>query len=142
MLLRIVIFDQDVESLDTLNYILSRQGHEVLCFAEPCICPIYTNNSCQCSQQNACVDILLIENKMSKMSGLDFVRQQSIRGCKGVVRNKAIMSANWSPEEIEIAKTLGIKLFTKPIDFQQLFRWLGECQRKIVPYRTLASLAI
>ena len=115
MILRIVIFDQDVEALDRLNYILSSQGHEVLCFAEPYICPIYSNDSSACPQTTACVDILLIDNNMPKMTGLEFVRQQSINGCNGIIRNKAVMSANWTSEQIEAATYFQIKIFSKQI---------------------------
>jgi hypothetical protein len=66
------------------------------------------------------------------MTGLEFIRQQSLRGCKGVNNNKAIMSGAWSPEDLLLAKSLGCKIFTKPIHFKEFDSWLGKCINTIL----------
>ncbi len=140
MLLRTVIFDNDVDALDALNYSISSHGHEVLCYDEPYMCPLYTDVISECPQDNACGDILLIDNKMSRMTGLEFIQQQCLRGCKGTVKNKAVMSADWSTEEIRTAEQLGCRIFSKPIDTKELFMWLEERIKHLIPRRALMGI--
>jgi hypothetical protein len=77
---------------------------------------------------------------MPKMTGLEFVRQQSVRGCKGIMKHKAVMSGSWSAEELRLAKSLGCKIFYKPMDIQELMDWLKECEQTISSERKLVDL--
>lgn len=140
MLLRVMIFDNNDDALDTVNYSLSCRGHEVYCLDEPAMCPVYTDSACNCPQKYPCGDILLIRNDMSLMTGLEFIRQQCLRGCKGSAANKAIMTGALSSEEKVTAEQLGCKVFTDPLHLQDLFAWVEERRKIISPARTLAPV--
>lgn len=140
MHLRIVIFGNDADALDALKFSLSSRGYEVLCYSEPYMCPGYTGCSTGCFQQDPCVDILLVLNRMKRMTGLELIRQQARKGCKILAMNKAVISGDFSSENLQEAEKLGCKTLFKPLDLNELFRWLEERACKIDPARKLALI--
>ena len=138
MLLRIVIFGNDAEAVDALNYILSSRGYEVLCYGEPDMCPGYTGCFSYCSQQNPCFDIMLVMNRMKRMTGLELIRQQTNAGCKVLTINKAVISGDFTSEDLQEAEKLGCRTLSKPLDINELFNWLEERAGRIDPARKLA----
>lgn len=126
MALRVVIFEDEQVTRETLSRLIGSRGHEVLCFADPSCCPLYSGIACSCTEEEACGDILITDNQMPVMTGLQFIRRQYERGCKGIVANKAIVSAYLSPEELEQSRELGCKVFHKPLDWREMQRWLDE----------------
>ncbi len=96
---RIIVFEDDEASRNLLTLVLERRGYEVISSPDPTLCPIYSNLGESCPHEDACGDFLLTDNRMPRMTGIDFVEVQSQRGCKGIVKNKAVISGTWSPEE-------------------------------------------
>jgi len=137
---RVIILEDDESSRALLSLLLEEKGFEVLAFADPTICPIYTDSEQVCSHEDACGDFLLTDNRMPGMSGLDFVGEQARRGCKGIVKNKAVMSATWNDEELERAEKLGCKVFRKPYQVAEIIDWLEQRCRNLDPQRKLAVL--
>jgi CheY-like chemotaxis protein len=137
MRLKVVIFDDDKDVLDLLTALVTDRGHEALSYSEPTLCPLYLNLSCTCTSGEACGDILITDNHMPQMSGLEFIQEQSLRGCKGINRNKAILSGAWSPEELQLANSLGCKIFYKPFDIKEFIEWIEECEANISGERTM-----
>ena len=76
---------------------------------------------------------------MPRMTGLEFVENQTKRGCQGCISNKAIISANWTKEEKAKAKNLGCKVFNKPFQIDELTQWLDEREKHIPKNRKLAD---
>ncbi len=76
---------------------------------------------------------------MPRMTGLEFVESQTKRGCQGCVSNKAIISANWTTEEIDKAENLGCKVFRKPFKIDELTQWLVEREKHIPKNRKLVE---
>ncbi len=140
MKLRVVIFDDDENVLDAMSMLVKRLGHEALCYSDPTLCPLYSDPSCKCTREEACADILITDNKMPKMTGLEFLQQQALRGCKGIMRHKAVMSGSWSSEEFELAKSLGCRIFYKPMNVREVMDWLKECEQTISSERKLVNL--
>jgi hypothetical protein len=68
---------------------------------------------------------------MPRMTGLEFVRLQALKGCRGIMRHKAVMSGSWTREQLVAAENMGCKVFSKPIDVHELIDWLAECQEEI-----------
>ncbi len=137
---RVIILEDDESSRTLLRLLLEERGFEVLAFADPTICPIYTDSHSACTHDDACGDFLLTDNRMPGMSGLDFVAEQTRRGCKGIIRNKAVMSATWSDEELSRAEDMGCKVFKKPYQVSEIIEWLELQSRKLDPDRKLAVL--
>ncbi|GAB4265499.1 MAG: hypothetical protein Kow0092_17900 [Deferrisomatales bacterium] len=137
---RVFVFEDNEEFRSVVEHLLSSLGFEVLGFPEPSLCPIYLGEGQRCPHEHACGDFLLTDNQMPRVTGLKLVEHQSRGGCKGMVRNKAILSAAFTPEEVERAQRLGCKVFEKPPDFDELLRWIEEGKAHIDPGRRLEDL--
>jgi len=132
MRLKALIFEDDGGVLEVINYLIRITGYyETLYYREPTLCPLYSDPTCICTCEKACTDILITDNHMPNMTGLEFIRQQHIRGCKGITKHKAVMSATWSGDDLQLAEELGCKIFTKPFDIHEFLNWLDECYKAI-----------
>jgi len=140
MQLRIIVLEDDPSTRKLLTGALSRLGHQVISAAEPLICPLYTDIEARCTHEHACGDILLSDNRMPRMTGLEFVARQCVRGCKGVVHNKAVVSGSWRADELAEAERLGCKVFSKPYRLADILDWIDERGQSILPDRKLADL--
>ena len=138
---RAIILEDDHSLRQLLSGVLESKGYEVVSASDPTICPIYANLQGICPHEFACGDFLLTDNRMPRMSGLEFVQAQTQRGCKGVVQNKAILSATWTDEDLQTAMQLGCKIFTKPYRFAEIHQWLDEQATKIPADRKLDDLS-
>lgn len=134
---RAIIIDDDESCREVLSLILRQNGYETFSFADPAACPIYVDPKCSCPHEHACGDFLLTDNQMPKMTGLDFVESQTLRGCKGAVCNKAIISGTLCWEEAARAERIGCKIFSKPVCLDELLAWLEARRKKIPPGRKL-----
>ena len=137
---RVIILEDDEDSRRILAMVLERRGYEVVSAAEPLICPLYTDLDARCTHEFPCGDFLLSDNHMPRMTGLQFVARQKERGCKGAVRNKAILSGTWELLELETAARLGCKVFTKPYNLDDIFHWLRDRLEGLAPGRKLTAL--
>lgn len=142
MRLRIVIFDKDESVFNLIKTLVTMHGsHEVLIYSEPALCPLYTEPHCTCPREEACADILITDNNLSNMTGLELIWQQHLRRCKGTTRNKAVISEAWSRDDYELAQSLGCKIFTKPIAVDEFLKWLDACEATFLPQRKLTELS-
>jgi CheY-like chemotaxis protein len=137
---RIIVFDDDVIMLRTLDECLSSMGYEVLSFNEPIICPIYSGDSDNCTTEKLCADIILTDYNMPKMNGIELLQKQSQRGCKLDKRNKSIISGYIDEETNKEIQKLDYSLFDKPIELSELSYWLSECNKRIDLSIPLAEL--
>lgn len=137
---RIIILEDDTSTREALSAALASRGYEVLSAAEPVLCPLYCDLDARCEHEFACGDLLLSDNHMPRMTGLQFVTRQGERGCKGVVHNKALVSGDWREEDLAEAGRLGCRIFTKPYKLDDVFSWIEERIRTIPPGRRLAEL--
>lgn len=140
MRLRIIIFEDDPLSRELLLRSIGQLGHEVLAFPDPLACPLYTRDDCSCSQQHPCGDLLISDNRMPRMTGLEFVRRQAEQGCKGAAVNKALISGAWTDAQRLEAQRLGCKILGKPFSPTELLAWIREREASINPHRQLATL--
>lgn len=125
--LKVIVFDDDPFNLESISLLVKRLGHEVLSFTTPVMCPFYSDDFPECTCDSPCADILITDNDMPKMTGLEFIRRQTVMGCKGVAKNKAILSGAWSEEDLRLADSLGCKILYKPIDPRELVEWIEGC---------------
>ena len=141
MKLRIIVLDMDESTRHLISIIAQKKGHEVIALSEPVVCPLYSDLECCCSQDHACGDLMIIENRMAKMSGLSLIKKQLEGGCKGASQNKLVISSSVrKDEEVSFAKELGCKILMKPFRVSEISKWIDECEKKIDPSRKLADL--
>lgn len=136
---RILVFDDHQEILNLLEVVFDSRGYEVLTYPHPAACPIFAGENCSCPEGQCCTDIILTDINMPVMRGLDFIERQMQKGCQ--CRHMALMSGDYSLEEIERAKELGLKFFKKPFDIADVFAWLDKVEEKISPHIRLTEYA-
>lgn len=137
---RAIVFEDDDALRELLLYILHKRNYEVISASSPMGCPIYEDLSVLCPHEFACGDFLITDNHMPAMTGLEFVQAQEQRGCKGIVHNKAVMSACWTDNELTLANCLGCKVFKKPFNIAEINMWLDEREKRIPLGRKLDDL--
>jgi CheY-like chemotaxis protein len=135
---RILVFDDHQEILDLLRAVLnSRGGYEVLTYPHPGACPIFDNESCSCPDGHACTDIILTDINMPVMRGIDFVEKQIGKGCQ--CRHLALMSGDYTSDDMQRAGELGLKFFQKPFAVADVYDWLDTIEQNINPHRQLTE---
>jgi CheY-like chemotaxis protein len=137
MKIRAFVFDDNKQVRELVSELLKNKGYEVYDFSEPGICPIFLDQNCPCPFEHACTDFIITDLNMPIMTGLEFIKNQKDYGCKA--ENIAILSGAWSDSELKFAKELGYKTFNKPIQFQEFYSWLDECEKNINPNRKLSD---
>ena len=141
MKLKNIVLDMDEDIRNLVNLIAAKKGHEVVSLPEPLICPLYSNLDCCCSQELACGDLMIISNRMAKMSSLKLIKKQLEGRCKGAAENKLVLSSsNREKRELSFANELGCKVLMKPFIVSEVSAWIDECEVKIDPNRKLADL--
>jgi len=127
MALRALVFDDEEDVRDILTLFLRARGYEVLSFSDPGT----FNTRCSCSEGKPCGDILITDNRMPRLTGLELVRRLLRNGCNGVVRNMAVISGHWTGADLREAGRLGCKTFHKPFRMEEIYKWLDECEGRI-----------
>jgi len=141
MKIRSFILEDDLDIQGLLTDFLEGRGYEVMVGEEPGCCPLYFEEKCTCPRDAACGDILFADINLPKMTGLDFIRNQHARGCKGIVKNKSVMTASCRQEDIDEAARLGCKIFHKPFKLSEVASWLDECEARIDSNRKLVPIS-
>ena len=129
MKLRIVVIDDEECIRDSLKWHLSDLGHEVIVSEEPLQCDVILGHDC--SQEQSCADVLITDNNMPGMKGLDLIELMQQKGCRRGTEFKAIISGAFSKDDLARAARIGCKIIWKPFSFDELEEWIEEVKRKI-----------
>jgi CheY-like chemotaxis protein len=127
---RAIIYDDEPVILLILRDFFENRGYDVLTFPEPVVCPIYHSGS-SCANKAPCSDIMLTDFKMPGMNGIDLFRSQARKGCKLTMRNKALVTGYMDEGSIREVSEMGAAFFKKPLFFDELDRWVGECEGRM-----------
>ena len=138
--LRIIVFDDDPNIRSMLKIALSALGHQVLTYENPTICEVYSKSDSHCPQEFPCADIVITDNMMPKMSGVDYLSLMTERGCKIKTAQKALISAGLSEEQVKYVESLGCRYFRKPFKLSEITAWVKECAEDIPEDSELAQL--
>ena len=133
MKIRAMVFVENLFLRSKLNELLSRWGYEIVAFSNPADCMLLHSNTCH----YACTDILICDLPMPNVTMFQAIEKNLRTGCR--IRNVALLSEDWSPEEVAHARKLSCKLFKKPLHFGELGLWLDECENRINPQRLLSD---
>ena len=134
---RILVFDDHQEILDLLRAVFDTRGYEVLTYPHPGACPIFDNENCSCPDGQSCTDIILMDINMPVMKGIDFIEKQMQKGCH--CRHLALMSGDYTSDDMQRVSELGLKFFQKPFDIADVFDWLDQIEQNINPHRQLTG---
>ena len=134
---RVLVFDDHPEILNLLKVVFDTRGYEVLTYLNPGACPVFKHESCFCPDGQACTDIILTDINMPVMRGIDFIEKQIAKGCS--CKHLALMSGDFTSDDVRRARELGLKFFRKPFDIKEVFDWLDQIEQKINPLRQLTE---
>ena len=139
MKLRILVIDDDECIRDTLKWHLEGLGHEVIVAPEPMLCDVYKGDCC--IKGRPCADLALIDFRMPRMTGLEFIELMAKHGCNSLPSSKILMSGDTSSIDMEKVQQLGCRLVQKPFKFDQLDEILRQVLERVEPDRQLADLS-
>ena len=74
---------------------------------------------------------------MPKVNGLKFIGNLKNNGCK--IKNIALVSGDWTEEDVLKAKEFDCEVFYKPVPPEELFAWIDTCEKNIDPKRVLLN---
>ena len=134
---RILVFDDHQEILNLLKNVFDSRGYEVLTYPHPGACPLFDKEICSCPDGQSCTDIILTDINMPMMRGIDFIEKQIKKGCQ--CRHLALMSGDYTSDEMQRANELGLKFFLKPFEIADIFDWLDQIEQKISLRRKLTG---
>jgi CheY-like chemotaxis protein len=127
---RVIIFDDEPVVLLVLKDFFETRGYEVLALREPVICAVY-GDSAGCSNKAPCGDIILTDYTMPRMTGIELLQAQARNGCKLTPKNKALLTGYMDNRKMKDIGDLGVAFFEKPVLFDELDRWVDECELRM-----------
>ena len=133
--MKILVFEPENSLRELLRIYLAGQGHEVLAFPDPAVCPLFTEleeEDCFCPNSSPCSDVVIIDNKMPRISAIDFLKLQRRRGCKALDANKAVMSASMTQQLEEVITEFGCHHIKKPFQLSKINAWVDECLKRVM----------
>lgn len=125
--LKIMIIEDEMCIRESLQWFLEDSGYEVIARDSPFDCMVYTGG--QSTTNVSCSDVLIIDQHLPDMKGLDFVEQLVERGFKGIMQNILLMSGDATSIDATKAERLGIKVVQKPVAFEYLENWLTSLEQ-------------
>lgn len=136
--LRVMIIDDEECIRESLYLHLTELGHEVLTFEKPLNCPAFNDH--ECNLKGPCADIILVDQNMPGISGLEYLRQSTMHGCLVLPPNRILMTGDASPEiELEVNR-IGCKLIQKPLRLEKLEELIDEARIFISANRQLSDI--
>ena len=132
MRLRILVLDDDAETRDMLKIALGNKGHDVTVLADPTEFPFLRKDRCPCSSDSPCADILISDNIMPNIEGIDLFKKLKNGGCHPLRKgNVAIMSGYLTIHYMNELNDLGIHYFRKPFKMSDIYDWVDLCHARI-----------
>lgn len=125
--LKALVLDDDELTRNLFVEILRERQVEAFVYADPTDFMKEHRAGC-CRKQKPCFDAILTDNKMLKMTGLAFLKQVEEIGCLIPKEQTAIISGDWSVEDLERAQTLGCQIFEKPCNIERILNWIDTLQ--------------
>lgn len=125
-----LVFDDDIFFRNFLTETLTDLNLQVTTFSAHSDFLSRINADCSSGESLPCPDFILTDNQMPGMTGLEFVKQIMLMGCKISYQNIAIISGRWTEDEMEEAQQLGCKVFQKYNSPDQIRAWIEEATEK------------
>ena len=101
-------------------------------FSQPVICPVYQDNeNGGCMNEHPCSDVIITDQRMPFMSGIQLLQDQAKNGCRLTPMNKALITAYLDESEQKALQELGAFYLAKPFRMMDLSPWLDECEKRL-----------
>lgn len=122
---KIIVVDDDDDCRYVLSNFLMKKDYEVICSDSAIVCELHKGSQSSCSKGEPCAHFILTDNRMPGMNGLMLLARQARGACKIPMEVKAVLSGDFSPDELAKAEEMGCKIFHKPYDFDEIFDWIN-----------------
>ena len=122
-----LLFDDNKMCRDMLTDALAEMQLQVVAFSDPISFLRQQEKICCHRISEPCYDILLTDNNMPGMTGLEFLEKLQEVDCKISAHHMAIISGKWEEADLLRAKKIGCKIFHKPTPLDEIYDWLNEC---------------
>lgn len=119
-----IIFDDDELFRILFSRILKGKKFQVKSQANPCDYFCLQSGVDACPVATPCAEVLLTDQKMPDMTGLELLRRLQRMQCKIPDSRKAIISGDWTEEEFEEARQTGSYVFHKSEAKEQISIWV------------------
>lgn len=123
--MKALVVDDDVYCLSITSEFFRFKGFDVTAKLRP---------SCSATQQelDICIveepfyDVVISDNRMPGMTGLEFFELIDQKGCYVPASRKALLTGDMTQAEYDKALERGYKVFQKPCSLDLLDAWLSE----------------
>jgi len=129
MSLKIFVVGKDDSFRDSIVMHINDLGHTAIPTEAPESCPHYHSNEAFCDQDSPCGDAIILMENLPAIKGVDFVQRRINGGCKGAVKNNAVIIGPWSENAKNITEALGFHFFKMPFRLDEITVWLSEIER-------------
>ena len=126
---KIVIIEEDEAIRETLGVYSELLGYEPILFADPESCERFHENH-KLTDENQNADLLVVEQKMKNMTGLEFIQKQLDKGRVFIEQHKVVLSDSMLRNELMQAKKLGCHALEKPVSYEFFEIWIKGTERK------------
>lgn len=123
--MRALVIDDDVYCLDITSEYFRYKGFDVTAQLRP-TCPAMEQGAEICPVGQPHFDIIISDNRMPGMTGLEFFALLEQKKCRIPASHKALLSGDLTQEEFSKAVECGYKVFRKPCPLELLDRWLDD----------------
>lgn len=118
--MRKALLIEDEEGCRTMMIeLLSDYGIEVEAYRDP---TLFLKKTDTCPN----VDVILTDNQMPNMTGLDFLQRIDEMKCEIPSDNRAVISGDLTTSDFNKIKQLGVRFFHKPCSIDEIYDWLDE----------------
>lgn len=119
-----LLLEDDALCRTVMAEILRDHDFEVMAFSDPTgydACRLVP----ECQKALPCVDVIVTDNEMPHMTGLEFLEKTKRMKCKVPDTHKALISGSLSTKDLEKAGRLGCRFFHKPSELSEFSSWLA-----------------
>ena len=122
-----LVLDDDRLCRTILEEMLEEANYDVSAFSSPTEVIELWNSQRNQGRQHS-FDLILTDNQMPGMTGLEFLTWIGQQNCPLPDHRKAVISGSWSSSELLAAQKLGCHVFHKPTQVDSLYAW--ACQEE------------
>lgn len=125
--MKAVVIDDDQSARTFLSTVLARRGYQVTAFERAADSRLIQCMQGSCSNMEHCPDVIICDNHLPTMSGVEFVETLLGNGCS--CRHIALVTGRDLDEAdmIRVAR-YGTRFFTKPLELVHLHDWLSRVE--------------
>lgn len=129
---RAIIYDDEPSVRELLEKVLTKRDYEVISLGEPYVCPIYENNGSHCLKEHPpCADVIIADQRMPNMTGIELLKTQAKNGCSLTCENKAIITGHLDEQELQCVRDLGCFYLAKPFHISDFLSWIDQCEKRM-----------